>query len=289
MTAGMPQDPTILSELLGSIPEPFFLEEYYQKLPFARVGGCRQLIDAADLVALMRIIAQPHVDALVGSEGKLYQGPTPKTADDAERLLNDGYTLGVRRAEKHDAAIARLAQRFREAFAAPINIHLYCTPASFPGFGWHYDAEEVFILQTVGDKEWFLRKNTVNPWPLIETIPANQRYEREIMPVMHCKLAAGDWLYSPSGYWHRTTAPTLSVSLSVGIQATTAIELLQSMLWRQRLPPTGRSSHLSAEEQLQAYRKIATELAQDLQQSFEDEQLVRAFLEQLHMAADSQL
>ena len=35
-------------------------------------------------------------------------------------------------------------------FAAPVDVHLYCTPAGQPGFGWHYDAEDVFVLQTAG-------------------------------------------------------------------------------------------------------------------------------------------
>src|SRR5690606_27495317 len=109
------------------------------------------------------------------------------------------------------------------------------------GFGWHYDAEEVFILQTVGQKEYSLRKNTVNPWPLEETLPQGMRYEREVMPLMRCLLQAGDWLYLPSGYWHKAEARELSLSLAVGVMAPAAIsildrlreELLQSLVWRQ--------------------------------------------------------
>src|SRR5947209_3055839 len=137
-----------------------------------------------------------------------------------------------------------------EHFLAPIDVHVYCTPAGQPGFGWHYDAEDVFVLQTAGRKEWSLRKNTVNPWPLAEALPADMRHEREIMPVLRCTLAAGDWLYIPAGYWHRTRAGEESVSLSVGVLSASALDvydflrrqLLSSLRWRQRLPPAGGAS-----------------------------------------------
>src|SRR5204862_57834 len=131
-----------------------------------------------------------------------------------------------------------------------IDVHVYCAPGASPGFGWHYDAEDVFILQTVGSKEWWLRKNTVNPWPLVEALPADMRYPREIMPVLRCHLLAGDWLYIPAGYWHRTQAGEESISLSVGVLAATAVdvydflrrEVLASLRWRKRLPVAGRAS-----------------------------------------------
>ena len=46
---------------------------------------------------------------------------------------------------------------------AAIDIHVHCTPAGEHGFGWHYDAEEVFIVLIQGRKEFAVRKNTVNP------------------------------------------------------------------------------------------------------------------------------
>jgi hypothetical protein len=87
-----------------------------------------------------------------------------------------------------------------------VNIHVFATPAGAPGFSWHYDAEDVFIIQTAGEKEYSLRKNTVNPWPLEETLPADMQYERELMPLMRVLLRAGDLLYIPCGYWHKAEA-----------------------------------------------------------------------------------
>src|SRR5262249_27039897 len=141
-------------------------------------------------------------------------------------LLAEGCTLGIRHAEKHDPGLARLAEGFRRDFASPVDVHLYCTPAGRPGFGWHYDAEDVFLLQTQGTKEWFLRKNTVNPWPLAEPPPADMRYRLELMPLLRVTLAAGDWVYIPCGYWHRTEAGSEeSISLSVGVRSPSAVDV----------------------------------------------------------------
>jgi 50S ribosomal protein L16 3-hydroxylase len=130
----------------------------------------------------------------------------------------------------------------------------------------------VFVLQTCGSKEWEPRKNTVNPWPLVETLPADMRHEREIMPVLRCLLAAGDWLYIPHGYWHRTRAAEESISLSVGLRSAAALdvfdflrgELLSSLKWRQRLPPAGAASPLGPEELSRRYRELFADLGADL-------------------------
>jgi hypothetical protein len=55
-------------------------------------------------------------------------------------------------------------------------IYTVRTPGGAEGFGWHYDVEDVFIVQTLGSKQYRLRKNTVNPWPLVETTPDESDY-----------------------------------------------------------------------------------------------------------------
>ena len=43
----------------------------------------------------------------------------------------------IRSAERHDPELERLAAGFREEFAAPVNVHVYCTPTTRSGFSWH--------------------------------------------------------------------------------------------------------------------------------------------------------
>lgn len=96
------------------------------------------------------------------------------------------------------------------------------------------------------------------------------------MPAVRYQLEAGDWLYIPGGYWHRTSAVTDSCSLSVGVQAATAMDiydlmrsrLVQSILWRQRLP---LPIDISQEELLQ-------DLLEDIGQIFQNEQFLASLV-----------
>jgi len=275
-----------LAELFADASPETFLREQYLKLPFARAGGCRHLMSLASWDRVGQILQQPGADVVAGRAGEQWAGKLPASLDEARAVLAAGYMLGIRHSERHDAGLAALAAGFQADFLAPIDIHLFCTPADHPGYGWHYDAEEVFMLQLAGRKEWWLRKNTVNPWPLMETLPADMRYDREIMPVMRCTLQAGDWLYVPAGYWHRTQSGEESISLSVGVQAATAMnafdflrtELLDSLRWRQRLPPAGAATALTATELQAAYETLFAELGRDLQRILARPETAAAYL-----------
>lgn len=279
----------ILQELLGEIPASTFLDEHFFRTPFARAGGCMNIADWTATKTCAELLPRPELDMLVTREGQPWEGEFVRSAAIGQEALLQGYTLCIRQAHRHSAALAELAARFEADFLAPIDVHVYCTPAEKPGFSWHYDAEEVFILQTEGTKDWWLRKNTVNPWPLVETIPADMRYEREIMPAMHCTLKAGDWLYIPAGYWHRTSAPELSTSLSIGILSPTGIDLfdylraqlLDDLRWRQRLPVLGTANPKSPEEIAARYQERFAEFAKDLQRKLENKRLLAQLTRQL--------
>ena len=167
---------------------------------------------------------------------------------------------------------------------------MYCTPGGQFGFGWHYDAEEVFIVQTTGRKQYSLRKNTVNPWPIEETLPADMQYEREIMPLVRCELAAGDWLYIPSGYWHMGESRETAISLAIGVQPRTAVDvfdflrpqILDSLFWRQRLPVAGAAA--AANDRLrEQYAAVFKQLGPELQERLPIRDKLRHFSTSLPM------
>lgn len=272
----------ILDQLLGDVPRAEFIDRYFLKLPFSRPGGCRHLVDTAGWPLVEALLTSPGVDAAAVRGNDL----SPTLAD-PRRLLADGFTLRVRHAERHHPLLAEIAADLRHAFAGPVDVHVYCTPAGQAGLGWHYDAEDVFVLQTAGSKEWALRKNTVNPWPLPDLIPDDLRFHRELMPVMRCDLHAGDWLYVPAGYWHGTRAGTESISLAVGVLSAAAIDvydflrrrLLDSLRWRQRLPTPGAASPLDEADQVRQYQELFADLGRDLAEVLGREETARAFLE----------
>src|SRR5262245_56729902 len=278
-----------LQTLLGDLSIQRFVSEYFHRLPYSAAGQARSLCELGTWKALTAILAQEMADVLVCRRNEQFAGPLPKNENEARHLVNDGYTLLVRHAERHDDRLADLAAAFARDFAAPVNIHMYCTPGDQFGFGWHYDAEEVFIVQTTGRKEYRLRKNTANPWPIEETLPADRHYQRERMQLDRCELAAREWLYIPSGYWHMGESRETAISLAIGVQRRTAIDvldflrpqLLDSLFWRQRLPVAGSAASLSDEELREHIAASFHQLVQDFQKRLADPANLDAFLRRI--------
>jgi ribosomal protein L16 Arg81 hydroxylase len=205
-------------------------------------------------------------------------------------LRDEGYTIIVRHAERRHAGLGELARSFEATFGGPVDIQIFATPAGSGGFSWHYDAEDLFILQTAGEKAYGLRKNTVDPWPLEETLPQDMRYEREIMPLMQVSLMAGDLLYLPCGYWHKADAARsmeTAISLAIGVMSRTAMDvydfmrrrIVDSLVWRQRLPIGGPAVGRGREELDAAYRELFAQLGTDLAKMLADPRLAVDFLD----------
>ena len=264
----------VLARLLGDFPPARFLEEFYFRLPYSRPGGAAGVAPGIGWDRVRALVDAPGADLLLSRRGKLSPGAG---YEEARRRYGEGHTITVRSAEKLDADLARLAEEFRADFLAPANVHLYCTPAGEHGFGWHYDVEDVFVLQSEGAKVYSLRKNTVNPWPVLDTMPRDLGFEREGSPVFTCRLEAGDWLYVPAGWWHIAHTESESKSLAVGLMSPTALDLLKflgpelaaSVIWRQRLP-------LSNEEHLS---RVLRDLGRDLAIVLGDPRLAAKVLE----------
>jgi 50S ribosomal protein L16 3-hydroxylase len=288
-----------LQSLLAECPKRQFVSEHLYRLPYSRAGTAREFCSLGSWDTLGPILGQSP-DLLIVRGGERFAGADPKSLEEARHLSADGYTIVVRHAERNDARLRALAIEFERDFHAPVDVHMYFTPPGAHGFSWHYDAEDVFIIQTAGAKQYSLRKNTVNPWPLVETIPRNMHYERELMPLMRVDLHAADWLYIPCGYWHKADAlpgNETAVSLAVGVMSRSAIELLdflrecliESILWRQRLPVNGEASALSKEEIDEQTSLVIQQLAADFKDALSDEHLPSRFREWCRTNSPSQI
>jgi len=277
----------VIEQLLGDLSPRAFLDRYYTRLPHSRAGGAAGLSSFPGWPSVEKILAADGVDAFLAREGLMWEGGRLPTFAEARKLFGEGHTLVIRSAERHDAELARLAAGFREDFAAPVNVHVYCTPPERSGFSWHYDPEDVFILQTQGAKEYQLRKNTVNPWPLLAQMPKDLKYEREVQPFWSCALRPGDWLYIPAGWWHSARGlEGDSITLAIGMMTPSAMELLEvlrkellsSIVWRQRLPVLGKANTASPEELAKIHQSLFSDLGRDLSRVLADEAFARRFL-----------
>lgn len=206
----------MLSRWLADVPLQDFLREAYGREPYARAGAALCALDVLTWQVLDRVLAsRPRPDVLVVDRARPHPLPPPRNLAQVQALAQAGFSLVVRKAEAHDPGLRALADDFARELDGAVTLQLFFTPQGRHGFGWHYDAEEVFILQTAGAKEYLLRENTVNPQP--SHVPRDMAYERETSPLRSCTLLAGDWLHIPSGWWHRANCREHSLSVSVGV------------------------------------------------------------------------
>jgi ribosomal protein L16 Arg81 hydroxylase len=209
---------TVIASWLRGVPLAHFVAERFQQAPLASPGGAHESTSLLTWDTVARLVsASPQPDMLVVRNGTLLENAEPRSLREAQSLFGAGCSIVMRRLERHDEALQELANSIGGELQGTVSIQSYATPRTFSSFGWHYDCEDVFIVQTAGTKEYLLRANTVNPMPHIAAMPKDMQYGKETSPMVACTLAAGDWLYVPSGWWHRARAVDDALSISVGV------------------------------------------------------------------------
>lgn len=96
-------------------------------------------------------------------------------------------------------------------------------PHDFVGLGWHAEPGTNWFAQVVGRKRWDLMdpKDSALMMPFLETTTVFRTTDMARMNELHYRLPlrtvdleAGDLLFNPDWWWHRTSAhPGLSVSV----------------------------------------------------------------------------
>jgi ribosomal protein L16 Arg81 hydroxylase len=207
----------MLDEWLGPLPLESFLRQCFGRRPYAVPSTAAGAERFFTWDTLEQILRQPDTDTLVVAGGKLCQDPAPSSLIELNALMARGIGLVIRRAENQDPALAALAGALTAHIPGQAHVQLFVTPAGTHGFGWHYDDEEVFIVQTAGCKEYFFRDNTIRP-EQTRGAPADFTLAlKETSPIGTARLIAGDWLYIPSPWWHvaRSVEPSLSISIGI--------------------------------------------------------------------------
>ena len=160
------------------------------------------------------------------------------------------------------------------------------------GVTCHMDAEEVFSIQLIGEKRFFISKQPGLEQPFgMQFNPGDVTYD-DMYPQatdgfpdpdsaeFDCvEMKPGSVLFMPRGIWHRTETSGLSLSVSIILRPPSAFEsvldalrsrLLQDPAWRRPLHGAwGESSGMeSAEKQLQQLLHKLPEAAREI--SIED-------------------
>ena len=207
----------VLHKCLAGDSVKDFTRLHLGRRAFAHVGGAEFAEPLGDWSALERLLSmQPAPDMLLIAGGQLQERPEPRSLSELKALFDDGIGIVVRDAQHRSPALRALCESFALELPGRQRLFLFATPKHRHGFGWHYDAEDVFILQTAGEKQYLMRENTIDrPRPGVQ--PDFTCIRRETSPLMSCTLLPGDWLYLPSGMWHVAQPLTDSLSISLGI------------------------------------------------------------------------
>ena len=222
----------MLPEWLAPDGVDWFARNHLGKIPFARPAAAMDALPLGTWQTVDAVLAsQLPIDVLTVTRGETVQVPQPRSRADAARLMAAGVSVVVRAAEKHDAGLAGLVERFERVLPGEVHIQLYATPGGSNSYGWHYDFEDVFIAQTAGVKDYYFRANTVAVDAVLGDTLDFTSVRNERSPLMSARLVAGDWLYLPARWWHLVKCVEESLSISVGVMSPS--ELARA----RRLPP----------------------------------------------------
>jgi ribosomal protein L16 Arg81 hydroxylase len=164
-----------------------------------------------------------------------------------EAVLGDmraGCSLVLDQVHNREPKLGLLCRVLAAELGHRFQINLYLTPANGQGFTPHWDNHDVFILQTVGSKNWKIEKQR-------RLLPGKEQSMgdegRELREDLHSfVLEQGDLIYIPRGFVHAAeceSEPSLHITLGVTgvfwddlLYAAVKAALLQDERLRHALP-----------------------------------------------------
>ena len=210
----------IVEQLVTPLKYEDFQCEYFNKKPLSlpfTASDFRGLLSWSLLFSIL----EKHSNCWLPKKGYLPAQPDLArgmiTPAEAVNAYKQGHTVLVRHAEQAHLQLKYIANDFEVFFNAPVDIQLYYTPRCSQGFDWHYDIEDVFVIQSIGSKEFRLKKNTVSEKPFAVSNMQKDFFAEPPAAESRCLLEAGDMLYIPAGWWHCAEAATDSAHLSIGV------------------------------------------------------------------------
>lgn len=278
----------ILKQILKDFPIEDFLEKHFTKMPFSIPNGADDFIPFLDWKVVEDVLAAKKSKLRIVQEGRVIKDYVDLTYPEAIQHHRLGHTLVLRYAELSHSKLKFLADDFSKSFHTPVDIQLYCTPENNNAFGWHYDIEEVFVIQTKGSKEYTIRPNTVAPNPVMAFIPKDMGYEKEKTNIeLKVTLEPGDMLYIPSGWWHIAKTKKESMHISVGLMPSSALDLLsflpehfsKDVFWRTRIPVHKKFN--SEEEEIDFHTRAITKSLRELNEKMTDKAFVNAYIKKI--------
>ena len=179
------------------------------EVPVARLG-----IDALSRYLEVRALQYGAAGGHRHTELEPMRSPGAPPSDapwDAKALLyvlERGFTLQASSLQLYGKNAAAVSRLLSDAMGHRVSLNMYVTPPNTRGFGPHFDAEDLFILQAQGSKRWNVYgrpvHDVVKEWGIgTFTRMSKQRDGDAFGPVLFDDtLHAGDVLYIPRGAIH---------------------------------------------------------------------------------------
>ena len=138
-----------------------------------------------------------------------------------EQLFAQGVTTVVNRLDRSFPAISDMANVLTIWLGEAIEVAGVLSFGEQSGLSAHHDAENVFIVQLEGSKQWVLVGDPVPPGSC-----ENAPYEADESETQ-LTMAAGDVMFLPAGQRHLCRAQGRSLHLGISIRHTRASDILK--------------------------------------------------------------
>jgi 50S ribosomal protein L16 3-hydroxylase len=201
---------TLVRWLAGSVSLAEFREKVLGTQAYAGLGlateAC-QLVDW-DRLAGLAVSALADVTLVRGGRQSPYAGS--RALESLRPLLTGGAGLRVGRADTLDPELGALADAFGHDLEGDASIHLWAAPPADGGLGWRRQPVDVFFAQTAGSQAHAFRPSVF--------AGDHPEGDGRILVSHRCVLEAGDWLYVPRSWWHRSAAVEESLSMTIELK-----------------------------------------------------------------------
>jgi len=213
--------------MLG-MPAAKFLREYWQKKPLLIRNAFPGFVspvapeDLAGLACEDGVLARLIEHDRANDGWRVRHGPFAES--DFPGMPDHDWTLLVQDMDKWDADIRALLASFTFLPRWRIDDIMISFAATGGSVGAHVDQYDVFLLQGMGHRRWQIDARPNPPAAIRDDVELKML--REFTPSHDWVLGPGDMLYLPPGMPHNGVAVDPCLTISVGMRAPSAAELL---------------------------------------------------------------
>ena len=231
-----------LEDLVSPIDVRVFMERYWNRASLYVPAHGDKLDGLFSRERLRRALA---VGAEEGSLVYLKTGQTDARGQHCEVVIRPeqafplfkmGLTVQIERVDTADAGLAALCRALRQTLhvATLLDSGAFLSPPGH-GYGLHYDAASMWILQIEGTKRWWYGETPTLPFPVENRVPSAAEHAEGIagydeQRLREQLLQPGDVLYLPAGTWHRVRAEETSLHVCLTIRPSSPYMLVDTLL-----------------------------------------------------------